>query len=145
MQEIIEGYPFVECHKNLVVNESIEFEKKGIESPAGRRKLTELSLNSRSPSRPASMEKRSRFNQSPESNAFVKAKVLQLPHEKESELDKCYISSRIVNQLESFQDQQIQLEYLSRNINNTYDNARSNSMQNFFSKKPSSSNFYSHK
>ena len=143
MQEIIEGYPFVECHKNLVVNESIEFEKKGIESPAGRRKLTELSLNSRSPSRPASMEKRSRFNQSPESNAFVKAKVLQLPHEKKSELDKCYISSRIVNQLESFQDQQIQLEYLSRNINNTYDNARSNSMQNFFSKKPSS--FYTQK
>lgn len=62
MQEIIEGYPFVECHKNLAANESIEFEKKGIESPGGRRKLTELRLNSRSPSRPSSMEKRSRYN-----------------------------------------------------------------------------------
>jgi hypothetical protein len=33
MQEIIEGYPFVERHKDLVVNESIEYERKGIESP----------------------------------------------------------------------------------------------------------------
>jgi hypothetical protein len=102
MQEIIDGYPFVECHKDLVINESIEFEKKGIESPGGRMKFTELSLNSRSPSRPASMEKRSRFNQSPESNAFSKAKVLQLPHEKKSEFDRCYVSSKIVNQLEKF-------------------------------------------
>jgi hypothetical protein len=33
MQEIIEGYPYIEKHKDLVVNESIEYEKKGFESP----------------------------------------------------------------------------------------------------------------
>jgi hypothetical protein len=62
MQEIIEGYPYVECHKDLAVNESIEFEKKGIESPAARRNLTVMSMKSRSPSRPVSMEKKNRFD-----------------------------------------------------------------------------------
>lgn len=106
MQEIIEGYPFVETHKDLVNNESFELERKSLQnSPLQSRNRTlspsmsQSTLNTKS--RPTSQRKH-------DYNALSKAKNLQYNYEY-SPLNKCYISSRIVKQLEEYQTRNVNL------------------------------------